>query len=315
MRNVLFLIIMALTVWLVQVDAAMTVVLEDPGSNGTLRSSTFSNLDAKRIKSSYKIMAPSGSLSSSDMNSAESFQVTVSGVSDWNYAAAAGAGSVNAYLKSLTPANIVGNDKGWGVEGSGSGIGNFDGAGEALVVTFKLSGLTAAHQSNFRLKGMGVYIRKVGAYNYMVIDASGDLVVASASGQTSDMIPMDVAINDGDTLVVSYKAGSFKLNNFTVDAGHNQQDVVQKQADPVSKATKEGRRVAGIENRKPAVTTSEPADPMSKISREDRKAAKKEERKMARVTIKSADAMNETADPISIPSHPVPEPESLGLIL
>lgn len=182
------------------------------------RSATFSNLGGS-VASSDSQLVPSGTLSASgSLVAGETFGVTISGVSDWSYAAATGAGSVNTYLSGLTPANIVGpNDKGWGLAG-GANEGFLAGAGEALVVTFNLSGLTTAPSSDFRLKG--IVLGRIGdtdAYNYMVIDASGNVVTASASGRTSENLFLDIVLHDGDSLVIGHEADSFRVDGFMVD--------------------------------------------------------------------------------------------------
>ena len=181
------------------------------------RSATFSNLDGT-VSCSDSQLVPSGTLSASgSLTSGETFDVTISGVSDWDYASATGAGSVTNYLSGLTSADLVGNDKGWGLAG-GSSEGFLAGAGEALVITFNLSGLTAVPPPDFRLKGFT--LGRIGdddAYNYMVIDASGDVVAESASGLTGETLVLDIALNNGDSLVIGYEADGFRVADFTVD--------------------------------------------------------------------------------------------------
>ncbi|VGO20850.1 PEP-CTERM sorting domain-containing protein [Pontiella sulfatireligans] len=222
MKKVRIGLAMALTALLAQVEADVLVDMQEFLPASSSQSATFSSLDATVVSSGTSIsnMVPSGSFSASDMGSAETFGVTVSGADDWNYATATGPGSVNAYLSSLTYVDIYGSNNGWGLSASATKEGFLATPGEALVMTFDLSGLTAEHQSNFRFKGLGFGRVKAGidSYNYMVIDASGDVITASASGVDIDILSLDIALNDGDSLVIGNETfDTMRLADFTVD--------------------------------------------------------------------------------------------------
>ncbi|VGO20856.1 sulfatase-like hydrolase/transferase [Pontiella sulfatireligans] len=212
----------ALVAWLLAASAATPLCAEvlvdlQTISPADSRSATFSDLDGT-VSSSDSSLIPSGTLSASgSLIAGETFGFTISGVSDWDFDVATSAGSVNTYLSGLTSASIAGNDKGWGLA-SGANEGFLAAAGEALVITFNLSGLTAVPGSGFRLKGVALgRIGDTDAYNYMVIDASGDKVAASASGRTSENLFLDIALNDGDSLVIGREADDFRVAAFTVD--------------------------------------------------------------------------------------------------
>jgi len=181
------------------------------------QSATFTNLHTT-IESSNGAVIPMNSFTAA-MDSGESFAFTVGGVDDWVYAAALAASNKLAYLGGLnTATGLAGNGAGWG-PGQAANNEKFDHAGEALVIEFDLSGLTAAHQSGFRLEGlnMGIWNDGPDVYNYMVIDASGNTITSSANTQQSETLPLNIAIHDGDYLIVGYEGGEFKLDKLLLD--------------------------------------------------------------------------------------------------
>lgn len=152
--------------------------------------------------------------SATDMLATESFSITVTGLSDWDY--------TNATLSGLTASNINGGNSGFGVIG-GNDI-RIDVAGEAVLVTFDLSGLSQAHQTDFQLTGLGMHRWNdtEDSYNYTVFDSLGAVKHTGAEDQgTQTLSGLSLDIADGDVLVVGWdgvaQTSNFAFDTITVD--------------------------------------------------------------------------------------------------
>ena len=212
----------SLTAVLAQLEAQVTLDTRGAGVDGTASSGgvTLTNLDTVVTSSDPNFFDVSGGLTASDMNVSEFFSVSITGVSDWNFAAAAGAADKSVYIDGLTSSFIDGGNSGFGVA-HGTDPKRLDSAGGAFVIEFDLGGLTVGtHSSDFVLQGLTLskWDDGVDAYDYMVLNTTTDTVTASATGGGDvSLVDLGISIGDGDVLVVAFNSGDFQFDQFTVD--------------------------------------------------------------------------------------------------
>lgn len=183
----------------------------------TVVEGTFLNLDASPPSSTSEDLVPAGTFSV-PMDGGETFTITFTAVNDWDLETATSTDDVNAYIAGLTYTNFNGNNAGWGV--SGGSDKDLDNAGEAFVITFDLSGLSAEHQDIFWIKSTGGEKIDPGElYHYAAIDVSKNAVSAAGEGLDveEESILDDIAIGDGDQFVFGHDAGVFRIAGLTVD--------------------------------------------------------------------------------------------------
>ncbi|MGB0413584.1 MAG: PEP-CTERM sorting domain-containing protein [Coraliomargarita sp.] len=210
----------SLTAMLAQLNADLVLDSRSISATASI-SATFSNLDgtigwADTSNSQLRPLTDGGeSLTAGDILNTETFSVTVSGLSDYTW----GAGS----LSGLTAANIDGGNAGFGVVGSTDS--RIDALGEAVLVTFDLTGLTeGTHSSDFVLRGLAMnrWTDTADFFNYAVYDSSGDLKHTGGENiGTAAIAFADLDIANGDVLVIGFDGdvgtSEFAFDTFTVD--------------------------------------------------------------------------------------------------
>ncbi len=213
-----FLIVVFYIAGLAQLEADVTLDTRSINESSSIVAS-YTNLNVALIETAdnpfFRPLDNDNQIfSATDMLATESFSITVTGLSDWDY--------TNATLSGLTASNINGGNSGFGVIG-GNDI-RIDVAGEAVLVTFDLSGLSQAHQTDFQLTGLGMHRWNdtEDSYNYTVFDSLGAVKHTGAEDQgTQTLSGLSLDIADGDVLVVGWdgvaQTSNFAFDTITVD--------------------------------------------------------------------------------------------------
>ena len=214
-----FLIVVSYIAGLAQLEADVTLDTRSISESSSIVAS-YTNLNVALIETAdnpfFRPLDNDNQIfSATDMLATESFSITVTGLSDWDY--------TNATLSGLTASNINGGNSGFGVIGGDNGS-RIDAAGEAVLVTFDLSGLSQGHQTDFQLIGLGMHrwSDTEDFFNYTVFDSLGAVKHTGAEDQgTQTLSGLSLDIADGDVLVVGWDgvAGTseFAFDTITVD--------------------------------------------------------------------------------------------------
>jgi hypothetical protein len=158
-------------------------------------------------------------------NGGESFTVTVTAVTGWSNATALASGNINSYLATRTATYWIGNTAGIGPNAGTAGV--FDTAGEALVLTFDLSNLSAAHQASFALANFTL-VNSTGStylWDWAVINTASnrltDFSTAQSSTVAQDVMGLGASprIGNGDKFILAASAnnGGAKLATIIFD--------------------------------------------------------------------------------------------------
>ena len=222
MKKTPFVIVALFTALFAQAGAQVLIDAQSIASGTTSLGYTFNNLTSNPITSSSSQMIPTGSLTAAANLAGDSFTINITAVDNWVYGTAFASADLNGYIGGLNGTNFNGNNGGWGVNGTGvsNSDAQFDSAGEALVFTFDLSGMSGLSDDyTFELTNFGAGLAGTDELNYMIVDVSGNTIIGSAASITSTGgLALDAALQDGDKLIVGYVAGDkFKFSGLTVN--------------------------------------------------------------------------------------------------
>lgn len=234
MKKTGILMAASLTAVLAQLEAQVVLDVRGRGADGTSATSPGVFNDLNTVVTSgndgFRVLdgfdgVQTGTLTASDMTGSESFGVTVTGLSNWDFTTASNSLDLNTYVSGRGTANIDGGNTGWGVVG-GADNTELDFAGEALRIEFNLLGLDAGHQDDFRLQAFQLAKFEVAddRYSYMVVDNSTNSITTSGSGQgVQQLLLGDLVVENGDSLIIAFESftgsnpSSFQVDQIQVD--------------------------------------------------------------------------------------------------
>jgi len=157
------------------------------------------------------------------LDDSSEFTITATAVESWDTATALESADIGNYLGGLTQASLNGGGDGWGVDSTLDDVleafNRFDVLGEAMLLNFDLSSLTADNDLTlnrvvFSLFGGG------DRFDYLLIDVFGNAVVSSGTDLASWDAVGQLIIGDGYQLVIAYAAtGNWRCDALTLDLG------------------------------------------------------------------------------------------------